>query len=74
MDVLYVCMYSMYCMYVYMYIYVYCVNIKHVVDAQVARQRLGQHWFITECIAAYKQGLYTVYNGAGVQGAVAVLV
>jgi hypothetical protein len=41
------------------------------VDEQVARQRLGQHWFITEYIAAYIQGLYTVYKGARVQGAVA---
>ncbi len=35
------------------------------------KQRLGQHWFITEYIAAYIQGLYTVYKGARVQGAVA---
>jgi hypothetical protein len=28
-------------------------------------------WFITEYIAAYIQGLYTVYKGARVQGAVA---
>jgi hypothetical protein len=40
-------------------------------DDQVARQRLEQHWFITEYIAAYIQGLYTVYKGARVQGAVA---
>jgi hypothetical protein len=43
------------------------------VDEQVARQRLGQHWFITVYKAAYIQGLYTVYNGAGVQNTVAVL-
>jgi hypothetical protein len=42
-----------------------------IVDEQVARQRLGQHWFITVYIAAYIQGLYTVYKGARVQGAVA---
>ncbi len=36
-----------------------------------SRQQLGQHWFITEYIAAYIQGLYTVYKGAKVQGAVA---
>jgi hypothetical protein len=41
------------------------------VDEQIARQRLGQHWFITEYIAVYIQGLYTVYKGARVQGAVA---
>jgi hypothetical protein len=41
------------------------------VDEQVGRQWLGQHWFITEYIAAYIQGLYTVYKGARVQGAVA---
>ncbi len=34
---------------------------------------LGQHWFITASIAVYIQGLYTVYNGAEVQGTVAVL-
>jgi hypothetical protein len=36
-----------------------------------ARQEVRQHWFITEYIAAYVQGLYTVYKCAGVQGAVA---
>ncbi len=36
------------------------------VDEQVARQRLGQRWFITLRIAVHIQGLYTVYNGAGV--------
>jgi hypothetical protein len=36
--------------------------------------RLGQHWFITASIAVYRQGLYTVYNGAGVRSTVAVLV
>jgi hypothetical protein len=41
------------------------------VDEQIERQLLGQHWFITEYIAAYIQGLYTVYKGARVQGAVA---
>ncbi len=47
-------------------------------DEQAAGQRLGQHWFIIEDIAAYIQGLptvhwglYTVYKGARVQGAVA---
>jgi hypothetical protein len=43
------------------------------VDEQVARQRLGQHKFITVFTAVYIQGLYTVYNGAGVQSTVAVL-
>jgi hypothetical protein len=38
------------------------------VDKQIARHRLGQHWFITEYIAAYIQGLYTVYKGARIQG------
>jgi hypothetical protein len=33
----------------------------------------GPEWFITTYIAVYMQGLYTVYNGAGVQGTVAVL-
>ncbi len=42
-------------------------------DEQRAGQQLGQHWFITAYIAVYIQGLYTVYNGAGVQGIVAVL-
>jgi hypothetical protein len=37
-------------------------------NEQVARQRLGQHEFITEYITAYIQGLYTVYKGARVQG------
>ncbi len=44
------------------------------VEEQMARQQLGQYCFIPEYIAAYIQGLYTVYNGARVQGAVAVLV
>ncbi len=35
-------------------------------DEQTARQPLGQHWFITAYIAVYIQGLYTVYNAAGV--------
>jgi hypothetical protein len=36
-------------------------------------QQLGQRWFITAYIVVYIQGLYTVDNGAGVQGTVAVL-
>jgi hypothetical protein len=45
-----------------------------VVDKQVERQRLGQHWFIISAyIVVYIQGLYTVYNGAGVRTTVAVL-
>ncbi len=32
-----------------------------------AQQEVRQHWFITEYIAAYIQGLYTVNKGAGVQ-------
>jgi hypothetical protein len=31
-------------------------------------------FYVYIALAAYIQGLYTVYNGAGVQGAVAVLV
>ncbi len=42
-------------------------------DEQQAGQQLGKHWFITAYIADYMQGLYTVYNGAGVQSTVAVL-
>jgi hypothetical protein len=49
----------------------FMTSIYIIVDEQVARQRLGKHWFITEYIAAYRQGLYTVYKGARVQGAVA---
>ncbi len=41
------------------------------VDEQIARHQLGQHWFIAEYIAAYIQGLYTVYKAARIQGAVA---
>ncbi len=40
---------------------------------QIARQWLGQHWFITAYVAVYIQGLNTVYNGAGVQSTVAML-
>jgi hypothetical protein len=40
-------------------------------EGQIARQRLGQQWFITAYIAVYIQGLYTVYNGAGVRSTVA---
>ncbi len=36
-------------------------------------QQLGQHQFVTAYIAVYVQGLYTVYNGAGVRNTVAVL-
>jgi hypothetical protein len=39
----------------------------------MARQRLGQHWFITVYVAVYIQGLYTVLNGAGVRRTVAVV-
>jgi hypothetical protein len=39
----------------------------------MARQWLGQHWFITAHTAIYIQGLQTVYNGAGVGRTVAVL-
>ncbi len=42
-------------------------------NEQSARQRLGQHWFITAYIAVYIQGLYTVYNDAEVRSTVAVL-
>jgi hypothetical protein len=35
------------------------ISIYIIVDEQVARQRLGKHWFITEYIAAYRQGLYS---------------
>ncbi len=41
---------------------------------RATRQRLGQHWFITAYIVVNIQGLFTVYNGAGVWGTVAVLV
>jgi hypothetical protein len=49
------------------------IPIVGAVDEQVARQRLGQHWFITVYRAVCIQGLYTVYNGAGVRSTVAVL-
>jgi hypothetical protein len=39
----------------------------------MARQRLGQHWFITIDIAFYIQGLHTMYNSAGVRSTVAVV-
>ncbi len=42
-------------------------------DEEIARQRLGQHWFITVYIAVYIQALYLLYNGAGVRSTVAVL-
>ncbi len=48
-------------------LFIYVLDIFHNVDEQVARQRLGQHWFITAYIEFFIQGLYTVYNGAGVQ-------
>jgi hypothetical protein len=32
-----------------------------------AQQEVQQHYFITEYIAAYTQGPYTVYRGARVQ-------
>jgi hypothetical protein len=43
------------------------------VDKQIARQQLGQHWFIPVNIVVYIQGLYTVYNSAGVQSTFAML-
>jgi hypothetical protein len=46
---------------------------RYPVDEQIARQRLGQHWFISAYKAVYVQGLYTVYNSAGVRSTVAVL-
>jgi hypothetical protein len=42
-------------------------------DEQVARLQLGQHWFITEYIAAYIQRLCTVYKDARVQAVIAHL-
>ncbi len=44
-------------------------------DEQVTRLRLGQNWFTTVYIAAYMQGLYTVYSTTVLEyKAVAVLV
>ncbi len=50
--------------------FLFAANLQKFADEQIARQLVGQHWFITEYIAACIQGLYTVYKGARVQGAV----
>jgi hypothetical protein len=49
-------------------------TIGQLVDKQSAGQQLIQHWFITAYIELISiQGLYTVCNGAEVQGTVATL-
>ncbi len=51
----------------------YNLSWGHCCGRAVSGKRLGQHWFITVYILVFIQGLYTVYNGAGVQGTVALL-